>query len=131
MERGRARLEGWLLVDQPPRCVFLPAAWAEALTQAGQDDSARWVLAEDDDGPLAALPFELRRAPAGSAAACGSSPTSARPTASSPTGPGPTAVRTALLAAMAASGEPVDLVDLPVCATAGVHAPRDRRHRRA
>jgi CelD/BcsL family acetyltransferase involved in cellulose biosynthesis len=49
-----------LLVDHPPRCVFQTAEWAEALAEAGHDERARWVVAEDDDGPLAVLPFELR-----------------------------------------------------------------------
>jgi CelD/BcsL family acetyltransferase involved in cellulose biosynthesis len=100
-----------LLVDHPPRCVFQTAEWAEALAEAGHDERARWVVAEDDDGPLAVLPFELRERLRG--------PLRLRVLGNERTSDGlmaqrarPTAVRTALLAALAAGGEPVDLVTL-------------------
>ena len=100
-----------LLAQRPPRSTFQLAAWAEALTEAGHDDRARWVLAEDDRGPLAALPFELREKRKG--------PVRLRVLANTRTTDGlvadrvdPRALRTALLGALADGGEPVGLVSL-------------------
>jgi len=86
-------------------------AWAEAVTQAGQGDNARWVLIDDDDGPLAALPLEVRRRSRG--------PLHLRILTNDRTSDGlvadrarPADLRAAVLAAMAAGGEPVDVIDL-------------------
>lgn len=100
-----------LLADRPPRSAFQLAAWAEALTEAGHDERARWVLAEDDRGPLAALPFELREKRKG--------PVRLRILANTRTTDGlvadradPRALRSSLLRALADGGEPVGLVSL-------------------
>ena len=115
--RGARRWEAvgpvWreLLVDHPPRSVFQTAEWAEAMAEEAHGERARWVVAEDDEGPLAVLPFELRERRQG--------PVRLRVLGNERTSDGlvadrahPTEVRSGLLAAMAASGEPVDMVTL-------------------
>ena len=115
--RGAQRWEAvgpvWrdLLVDHPPRSVFQMAEWAEALAEEAHDEHARWVVAEDDDGPLAALPFVLRERRWG--------PVRLRVLGNERTSDGlvadrahPAEVRSGVLAAMAAAGEPVDVVTL-------------------
>ena len=100
-----------LLVDHAPRSVFQMAEWAEALTEEAHDGRARWVVAEDDDGPLAALPLVLRARRWG--------PVRLRVLGNERTSDGliadrahPAEVRSGVLAAMAAAGEPVDVITL-------------------
>ena len=100
-----------LLVDRPPRSVFQTAEWAEAMAEESHDEHARWFVAEDDDGPLAVLPFELRDRRRG--------PLHLRVLGNERTSDGliadrarPAEVRSGLLAAMSAAGEPVDLLTL-------------------
>ena len=100
-----------LLADDLPRSVFQTAEWAEALAEEAHDDRARWVVAEDDDGPLAVVPLALRVRRKG--------PVRLRVLTNERTSDAvlagradPRRIRAGLLAAMAAEREPVDLLSL-------------------
>ena len=100
-----------LAPDQRVSSFMRSTAWAEAVTQAGHGDNARWVLVDDDDGPLAALPLEVRRRSRG--------PLHLRILTNDRTCDGlvadrarPADLRAAVLATMGTDGEPVDVIDL-------------------
>lgn len=87
------------------------AEWAHALTDEAHGDDARWFLAEDDDGPVAVMPYlvSVRRF----------GPLQVRVLANERVTDGlvhprlaPAALRQALLAAAAEAGEPLDVLSL-------------------
>ncbi|HKY66253.1 MAG TPA: GNAT family N-acetyltransferase, partial [Acidimicrobiales bacterium] len=96
---------------RPVRSFMGSAAWAEAISEAGRADNARWVVVDDDEGALAVLPLEVRRRTRG--------PVGLRLLVNDRTSDGvvadrarPAELRAAVLAAMADQAEPVDVVDL-------------------
>ena len=48
-----------LLGPAGPRSHEQRAEWAQALARQWQNEESRWFLAEDDSGPVAALPYQL------------------------------------------------------------------------
>lgn len=81
------------------------------MTEVAHDDSSRWFVAEDDDGPLAVLPYQVKVRRLG--------PVRIRMLANQRVTDGlvaprlaPRALRRALLGAAAAAGEPVDALSL-------------------
>ncbi len=98
------------LADEVPAASHLQLpAWARGLCDHVQDDSSRWFVAEDDDGPLAMVPYhvELRRYGPLRVRAMLTDKFSDSLIAARAR---PRALRDALLAASAAAGEPLDLL---------------------
>ena len=115
MVGGRRRWAGvcgaWsaLLAEASPTSFLQSPEWAHALSDELHTDAARWFVAEDDDGPLAVLPFKVGVRRLG--------PLRVRVLASERLTDGLVAVRArppelrdALLAAAAEAGEPVDVL---------------------
>lgn len=96
---------------QPPTRHLQTPEWARAVTEGYHDEAARWLLVEDDGGPLAAVPYRLdvrRLGPLRVRRLANDRPTDAliHPRLD------PAALRRTLLAASAEAGEPIDVVSL-------------------
>lgn len=101
-----------LLGPKGPRSYEDRIEWVRAFVQEWQRDDARWFLAEDDEGPAAAMPYKLQVRRAG--------PLRVRVLINewgadllvAPRVRRPDDVRQALLDASAAAGEPLDVLSL-------------------
>jgi CelD/BcsL family acetyltransferase involved in cellulose biosynthesis len=100
-----------LLAEVPLVSHVQSAEWAEALSDEAHDDDSRWFLADDDQGPVAALPFRVSIRRFG--------PLRVRVLANERVTDGlvaprlrPEALRRALPAAAADDGEPFDVLSL-------------------
>jgi CelD/BcsL family acetyltransferase involved in cellulose biosynthesis len=100
-----------LAAEAPARSHLQSAEWACALTEEFHTDEARWLVVDDDDGPLAVLPFKLGERRIG--------PLRVRVLSSERLTDGllhprlrPADLRRELLAAAREAGEPVDVLSL-------------------
>jgi CelD/BcsL family acetyltransferase involved in cellulose biosynthesis len=100
-----------LAAEVPLRSHLQTPEWARALSEEFHTDEARWVVIEDDDGPLAVLPFKLGERRFG--------PLRARVLSSERMTDGlvhprlrPADLRRGVLDAARAGGEPVDVLSL-------------------
>jgi CelD/BcsL family acetyltransferase involved in cellulose biosynthesis len=100
-----------LLDGSPPRSLTQRPEWARSLTEDFHGDDARWFLAEDSQGTVAAIPYQVSVRRLG--------PLSIRVLSNERHTDGlaaprvrPRDLRRALLAASAAAGEPLDLLSL-------------------
>lgn len=101
-----------LLGPAGPRSFEHRLEWVRAFAEEWQKDDARWFLATDDDGPVAAMPYKLQVRRVGSLRVRVLLNEWGADLLVAPRVRRPEDVRRALLDASAAAGEPIDVLSL-------------------
>lgn len=101
-----------LLGPAGPRAFEDRLEWVRAFVETWQKDDARWFLATDDDGPVAAMPYKFQVRRVGSLRVRVLTNEWGTDLLLAPRVRRPEVVRQALLDASAAAGEPIDVLSL-------------------